>query len=729
MNPNDSLIELQPNEPHLMRYYSGRVVLAETFSDGRLLSNHWSASGQVWPDYHWQPIKWAPEQPADAFRLSIDNRDLCGGYTLAAVRETPDPSTWRGEGRPVRHSEVTLRHAAAEVEVTVHTRIDGGPFIIRWLAIRNLGRSACAVTAAAPFAGALWNQRINEHLPSPQELPFRAAWTHLPNGLQEGDFYWDELQPGVLTMDGGRMGRSGWGRPAFWAYNRGTGQTAVCELAWGGSYQWSLDCRITDERNWHTMSQTNRLGALYFSMGLAGSSPALRVLTPGEVVYTPAVHLGLFQEDYDAIVQASHTHVREVVLPKQLSGRELEIEANHRGYLCDRENEPDMKKDIDVAASLGAELYVVDAGWYGADPNRWPDNAGDWWAGSWLPNGLEPVAEHAHARGLKFGLWVEIEAAGANSALKREHPDWLLRYNGQPVSGGRALDFSQGEVAAWAEGELERVIRQYKLDMYRLDHNNLNRPFGNCVVDGFTEDLQWRYYDNLYAMFDRLRAQHPEVVFQNCAGGGGRTDWGTMHRFHNTEASDWLRLPRTLKITNGLTMSLPPETLLRTCGTEVGEMPLDGDLDAQIRQACLGRPILRGIAPSLDSLTPWLRARLAHTLDIYREVIRPLLVGGALVYHHTPFLPIDRTTDWCVLEYAAPDKSHAVIGLFRTSDAADEVFTCCPRGLDAGATYRLTLDNASQSCLVSGWELAQRGVRVRLGVVQSSELLILERVE
>ncbi|MHB9034017.1 MAG: alpha-galactosidase [Anaerolineae bacterium] len=728
MNPDDTRIELQTAAPHLMRYYSGRVVLAETFSDGRLLSNHWAATGQVWPDYHWQPIKWAFNQPADVFRLAVDDRGLAGGYELVSALETPDPSSWRGEGRPVRHTEVLLRHAAANIKVTVHTRIDGSPFIIRWLEIRNTGAAPCAVTEAAPFAGALWNLRINEHLPAPTDLPFRAAWTHLANALQEGDFYWDDIEPGLLSVDGGRMGRSGWGRPAFWAHNKANGQTVVCELAWGGSYQWSLDCRISDERNWHNMAQTNRLGALYFSMGLAGSSAALRVLEPGETVSTPAVHLGLFQEDFDAIAQASHVHVRRVVLPAQIPGRELEIEANHRGYLCDRENEPDMLRDVDVAAELGTELYVVDAGWYGNDPNRWGDNVGDWHAGSWLPNGLEPVAEHAHAKGMKFGLWVEIEAAGANSNLKRGHPDWLLRHNGQPVSGGRALDFSQPAVAAWAEAELTRIIRQYKLDMYRLDHNNLNRPFGNRAVHGYTEDLQWRYYDNLYAMFDRLHAIFPAVVFQNCAGGGGRLDWGTLHRFHNTESSDWMRLPRGIKIVNGLEMSLPPEALLRTFGTEVGDMPLDGDVDAQLRHAFLVRPILRGIAPTRESLTPWLRAKIAHSVELYREVMRPLFLSGALVYHHTPFLRLDLTTPWCVLEYAAPDKAYAVVGLFRTSDAAEEEFVCRPRGLDLGASYRLTYDNSGASCVASGWELAQNGVRVRLGVAQTSELLIIKQI-
>ena len=47
------------------------------------------------------------------------------------------------------------------------------------------------------------------------------------------------------------------------------------------------------------------------------------------------------------------------------------IEANHRGYLCDRENEADIIRDVSVAAQIGAELYVIDAGWYGSEPNIW----------------------------------------------------------------------------------------------------------------------------------------------------------------------------------------------------------------------------------------------------------------------------------------------------------------------------------------------------------------------
>jgi hypothetical protein len=58
-----------------------------------------------------------------------------------------------------------------------------------------------------------------------------------------------------------------------------------------------------------------------------------------------------------------------------------------------------------------------------------------------------------------------------------------------------------------------------------------------------------------------------KVVFQNCAGGGGRLDLGIMHRFQNTELSDWLRAPRGLKILNGMTWILPPVLRNRSSGS------------------------------------------------------------------------------------------------------------------------------------------------------------------
>ena len=399
------------------------------------MTRYWNPNGQVWPENHFARLRWAADQPADSFRLAVNSQTLSGGFEWQGAELRPDPSAWRarrdakGSPLPVVHSVVSLLHKAAGIEVKVHTRLDGSPFMIRWLEIRNLNPSAVALTEVAPFAGMLWNHRYEEHLPKEFAVPFTVAYNQMCESQREGDFHFEELPDGTKTVNGGKKGRSGWGRPAFWARNRCNGQTFVCELAWGGNYEWALDCRLRDSDKKGALVGHERSAALFFKMGLSGYDQALRVLDAGETLVTPSVHLALFQDNDDAIVQATHDHVRQVVMPEQIPGRHVEIEANHRGYLSDRENVPDIVKDIDVAAAVGVEMYVIDAGWFGNEPNRWWGNVGDWFDGKWLESGggLKAVAASAHQHGMKFGLWVEIEAAGSTSNLSKNHPDWLLK--------------------------------------------------------------------------------------------------------------------------------------------------------------------------------------------------------------------------------------------------------------------------------------------------------------
>ena len=134
------------------------------------------------------------------------------------------------------------------------------------------------------------------------------------------------------------------------------------------------------------------------------------------------------------------------------------VEANHRGYLSDRENEEEILLDVEIAAEAGVELYVIDAGWYGQEPNVWFDNVGDWYAAPWLPNDLYPIIDRARAKGMKFGLWMELEAVGRNAKLRQEHPDFIMRNGSDQIADGRVLDLSKPEVAAWVEEQVESVI-------------------------------------------------------------------------------------------------------------------------------------------------------------------------------------------------------------------------------------------------------------------------------
>jgi len=173
-------------------------------------------------------------------------------------------------------------------------------------------------------------------------------------------------------------------------------------------------------------------------------------------------------------------------------------------------------------------------------------------------------------------------------------------------------------------------------------------------------------------------------------------------------------------------MSLPPEILLRTFGTETSEHTLDGDVDTQLR-ICICRPIFRGIAPSVDDLSQHLREKIEHFVMLFKKIIRPILIGGK-VFHHTPFLPLAEKTPWCVLEYARSDRSAGIAAVFRTADAGTSEYVFKARGLDPSKSYKVILDNSGLGWTDSGKELIRSGIPIRLEEPQTSELLLFQEI-
>jgi len=694
-----------------VRYSSGLTVCDEALRSGHWVNRYWLATGMVKPEFHLDHEARSGETPlADAFELGIEGQDL--GGTWKWVRASQERVRTPAEGILVT---VELESTARPVGVKLQTLLGGGPVLVRWVEITNRGGKATAVTRVSPWAGALWSTANYKERIESGGKPFEVAYAEYQEWGHEGAWKFLPVANETQSISGTR-GKSGWGHPTFFAHNRATGEWFVGSLGYSGNWKTSVTGLTDEARDW---------AKLLFSMGPAAADPALRVLDPGETVKTPETHMLVMASDLDHVIQAMHEHVRrEVVLPP-IPGREYQVESNHRGYIVDHENEPGLLREIDIAHDVGAEEFLIDAGWYGPDPNVWSKNVGDWHAGSWLPNDITPVREYARKKGMLFGLWVEIESAGDNSQLRKQHPDWLMKRDGRPVVNGRQLDLTKPEVAAWVESEISRLIQKYDLDMFRIDYNHSVEEGGNRVKDGFTENLTWRYVDTLYGIFDRIHKKFPKVLLQNCAGGGGRLDLGILRRFHNTELSDWMRGPRNLKILNGMTWILPPEILLRTFGTEVGDHATDGDLNEQLRIAMISRPIFRGISPTLEDFNPISRRLIRDSVQLFKDEVRPIMINSK-VYHHTPILDIMSPTPWLVLEYASPDAHRAVATFFRTSTLGDNRYVFRPRGVDFAKTYRVKLTNSGQVVEIDGARLLQEGLPVRIENPMGSEMFIFE---
>jgi len=70
--------------------------------------------------------------------------------------------------------------------------------------------------------------------------------------------------------------------------------------------------------------------------------------------------------------------------------------------------------ELEVAASMGINTYVIDTGWYAA--------TGDWRPSpDRFPNGIRPVQDRAQALGMRLGLWFDPTAAAVSSDALAEH--------------------------------------------------------------------------------------------------------------------------------------------------------------------------------------------------------------------------------------------------------------------------------------------------------------------
>jgi alpha-galactosidase len=705
-----------------VRFSSGLTVCDEELRNGRWVSRYWESSGQIVADIQIDAERQRMDSlPVDAFKLEIEGQELSGTWKWIGVNQS---EVHNPDGLLVT---VELESSVRPIQVKVQTLLSGGPVMVRWLEIKNSGQHPTAISNVSPWAGQLWHTpNFAEKLAPASEDVYDVGYAQYDKWGYEGAWRFDPVVNETKIISGDR-GKSGWGHPTFFARNNANGEWFAASLGW--SANWKI--RVTSKVERSPVDRSDSIdrpvneARLFFDMGPNSVDPVLRVLEPNETVKTPETHILCMKSDLDHVTQALLNHVRRDVLPRPPSERVFDVEANHRGYIVDHETEAGIDREIDTAADIGAETFFIDAGWYGPEPNHWYDNTGDWYAGDWLPNDVQPIREYARKKGMHFGLWVEIEAAGAASKLRREHPDWILTRNGKPFANGRHLDVGNPVVAQWMESEIARIIKKYDLDVFRIDYNMSVEEDGNQVREGFVENSGWRHVENLYAIFDHLRQQFPKVIFQNCAGGGGRLDWGILRRFDNTELSDWMREPRGVKILNGMTWVLPPEILLRTFGTEVPDLAGDGDIDSQLRQVQMSLPIFRGIAPSLAELNPILRDKIRAGVDLYKNELRPIL-RDSVVYHHTPQTPYVSESPWVVLEYGSPDKKRSVATLFRTSNHDDPIYHFVPRGLDASLVYKITFENRAETFESSGIQLMMQGIPVRLETAGTSEMLLFE---
>ncbi|MBU6361214.1 MAG: alpha-galactosidase [Chloroflexi bacterium] len=687
-------------------YRTALTVYEESFIKGRLVGRGWNGAGFLnFYDGRFDPAQHAAPQ---AFWLEVDGQLLASDWEWIGFEKTKNGA----------HCTITLKHSIRPIMVKVHTQLDGTPVLTRWLEVTNTGAHHAALSTAYSWSGVLLKtNRWQMHLPNNTSPLYTIGYMDNPHWGNEGDFQWHDLPTAGYRIDG-RYRRDRHRHPMFVLRNNVTGEMFIGQLAWSGGYSFEFDLDAD-------AGTTDRAARVWFRAG-PDAPPPQRILAPGETVMTPELHMGLVIGDLDMAINAMHTHLRRSVFMPQPRGRGGWIESGI-GPEVEITSEY-VLHSIDAAADFGAEVFFIDASWYAPPHADWRTTVGDWQVDlARFPDGMKPFRERAHDKGMLWGLWMDAERIAKNSRVAQSHSDWVgTAYDGEKRLSD-VLDLTNPAAAKWMENQISGVIETYACDFFRLDYNVAGMKEGiRNVRDGYIESGYWRYYEALYAIYDRLRARYPNVIFESCAGGGGRTDIGMVRRFSHTWVTDWQIAPRAFAITNGMTMALPPEYVDRLVGGQMGHST--ADYDFQWRLLMFVRPTLAFFHPLGASWNPLVLARTRHFIQLYKDFVRPFMSTGH-IYHHTPMVRNPEPNGWGVLELASQDSTRAICGLFQLSAPSQPEYLLRLRGLDVGKRYRVTFDSSGQMCEIEGYVLTKQGIMVRLEGALTSELILCEAMK
>ena len=715
MQPSNFIIDKQGSASTAMdvpafpwvRADAGRFVWEEALFQGNYIAVHHSAMGRCQSReniYRKLTRNRFPKDHLLAFELEVDGELLRDEFQWQRedIRRTP-------EG--FEELVVTLAYERQRLTVKVHTLLDGTAFLVRWLEIQNRGERPRCLARVFPWAGIIAGDEEGTTVTAGAPRPgcSLGQYRHERWGM-EGAFAWMPLPDGTFSA---RTLGNKYHPPFFAVQNHATGELTLLHL----------ECTLNTEASFtQAVETTHNLAAcpwggryVYAKAGLGGRPP-LRVLQAGEAVTTPAVHVGMIHGDLDAGVNSLYDHLRTSVIPPQPKDRVDLVEYNHTGYTLNAQISKDLlRQEVDMAAEIGVELFLVDAGWFGPREKSWGQSVGDWAENPLLgAGGLKEIFDQARSRGMKCGLWMPPEWVSRDTPIARTHPGWFL-------PGSTTFNLLDPEVEDYVYRTICTAIEEFGLECFRIDGgtSDVGERLG---AEGQIENISWRYYERLYGIYERVRQRFPALIMENCSGGGGRSDLGMLRRFHYTQISDNWDPACQIRILNGMTLALTPQQ----CMPLVGSINMRvADIDFVIRTGLFGHFTASGVFPGLQRVNPPALARWKHAIEIYKRTFRPML-PTCRVYHHTPIQDFAQLGDWVVLEYAGHEGTTAVAGIFRLAGSESDTYQFMARGLDVSREYAVTFDNTGKTARVTGLQLSTTGIAVRAGAPLTSELLIIK---
>jgi alpha-galactosidase len=408
-------------------------------------------------------------------------------------------------------------------------------------------------------------------------------------------------------------------------------------------------------------------------------------LRPQSSFQTPEVVMVYSDQGLNGMSQAFHNLYRENLIPSRWKKEERPILINNWEATYFDFNEERLVNIAKSARELGIELFVLDDGWFG---KRNGDNSslGDWYVDlDKLPNGLESLTKKVADVGMKFGLWFEPEMISPNSDLFRKHPDWAVGMPDQHYTLGRnqlVLDFSRPEIVDYIHGKMADIIKKTNLSYIKWDMNRyITEAFSQKLEANQQGEFFHRYILGVYRLYERLTTEFPNVLFESCAGGGGRFDPGMMYYAPQAWTSDDTDAVERLKIQYGTSFVYP----IYSMGSHVSAVPNHQTLRTTPLTTRANTAYFGTFGYELDPLKLTLEEReeIKEQVAFYKAH-RSLIRDGQFYRLLSPFT--ENETAWMVV---SQDLTEVLVGWYKVlaTPSSRKQQTLRLIGLDESKTY------------------------------------------
>ncbi|MDD7738844.1 MAG: alpha-galactosidase [Lachnospiraceae bacterium] len=296
-------------------------------------------------------------------------------------------------------------------------------------------------------------------------------------------------------------------------------------------------------------------------------------LAPGETFVAPEAVMVYSSEGLGKMTRSFHDFYRNHMIRSPYKYKSRPVLINNWEATYFDFNTEKLLAIAREAKANGIEMLVMDDGWFGKR-NLDDSSLGDWEVNEEkITGGLAELVRQVNEIGLQFGIWFEPEMISPDSNLYRRHPDWAIQIQGRENTQSRAqyvLDLSRKEVRDYAYECVAKILRSAPIAYVKWDMNRQLSNLGSAKLEpDRQQELFHRYVLGLYEMQERLVTEFPDLLLENCSGGGARFDPGMLYYSPQIWCSDDTDAVERLRIQEGTAMIYP----ISAMGAHVSDCP------------------------------------------------------------------------------------------------------------------------------------------------------------